>query len=357
MNTDNGLQSQTSPRSVAWQVGRHGEVAGGMTQVVNGYLGWRFANFDVGVITSRDGSKGFRAASLFFRALVGILKLRDVRRHVLVVHLSQGGSFVREGLLLLLARARGFGTVAHIHGSRFVDFANRQSWLVGKVLPAATKVIVLSRATHDAVCRFVPASRVELVPNAVPEGQPKRKERLVVFGGSVSSRKGIDVLVEAWRSVGCGSGWKLVIAGPVLDSTVVPESLTDAEFVGAVPHRSLMEFLDRSAIAVLPSRDEAMPMFILEAMGRNNCVISTKVGGIPAVLADGRGILVDAGNADQLAAALATAMGDDAYRETIARVGRQAFDEEFSAKTIYPRVELLWSEVLASPLPAAAARN
>lgn len=347
MNTDTGLPSQASPRFVAWQVGRHGEVAGGMTQVVNGYLGWRFSNCDVGVITSRDGSKGLRAAFLFLRALVRIIKPRDVRRHVFVIHLSQGGSFVREGLLLLLARTRGFGTVAHLHGSRFVDFANRHPWLVGKVLRAASKVIVLSRTTHDAVCRFVPAPRVELVPNAVPEGQPRFKERLVVFGGSVSSRKGVDVLVEAWRRVGCGSGWKLVIAGPLLDGAVVPESLPDAEFVGPVPHRSLMELLDRSAIAVLPSRDEAMPMFILEAMGRDNCVISTNVGGIPAVLPAGRGILVAPGNADQLAEALAIAMRDDGYREGIARIGRQAFDEEFSAKTIYPRVETLWSEVLA----------
>lgn len=342
-----------SCRHIAWQVGRHGEVAGGMTQVVNGYLGWQFAKFEVGVITSRDGSKGLRSVILFFRALATIFKLHDAKKHVFVVHLSQGGSFVREGLLLVLARARGFGTVAHIHGSRFVDFASRRPWLVERVLSAATKIVVLSRATQDAVCQFVPATRVELVPNAVPEGQPKGKERLIVFGGAVSSRKGVDVLVEAWRRVGIGRGWKLVIAGPVIDRAVVPDSLDDAEFVGAIEHRSLMDLLDRSSIAVLPSRDEAMPMFILEAMGRNNCVISTRVGGIPAVLTDGRGLLVDAGDAEQLASALSKAMADDAYRETTAGVGRAAFDQEFSAKTIYPRVEHLWSDVLNAPLPVA----
>lgn len=351
-NIEASPTSVASFRPVAWQVGRHGEVAGGMTQVVNGYLGWQFSKFEVGVITSRDGSKGLRSVILFLRALGTIFKLRDAKKNVFVVHLSQGGSFVREGLLLLLARARGFGTVAHMHGSSFVDFASRRPWLVEKVLSAATKVVVLSRATQDAVCRFVPAMRVELIPNAVPEGLPKEKERLVVFGGGVSNRKGVDVLVEAWRRVGVGRGWKLVIAGPVIDREVVPESLDDAEFVGSIENRSLMQLLDRSSIAVLPSRDEAMPMFILEAMGRNNCVISTRVGGIPAVLADGRGLLVDAGDPAQLASTLSKAMADDAYREATARVGRAAFDQGFSARTIYPRVEHLWWDVLNTPLPA-----
>ena len=335
-----------SARPVAWHVGRQGEVAGGMTQVVNGYLAWPFETMDVRVITSRDGSEGPRAWLLLLRAVLSVLRLKNTSQNMLVVHLSQGGSFVREGLLLLLGRMRGFGTAAHIHGSSFVEFASRHPWVVGRVLRAANKVIVLSAAAQKAVERFVAPGSVELVPNAVPEGQAVEKERLVVFGGGVTHRKGVDVLVEAWRRVGAGRGWQLAIAGPIIDKHLVPDSLADAEFLGAVPHRRLMELLDRASIAVLPSRDEAMPMFILEAMARDNCVISTKVGGIPAVLGEGRGILVDAANADQLAQALDTAMSDDSVRKHVAATGRRAFNQSYSARAIYPRVERLWAGVI-----------
>ena len=48
---------------------------------------------------------------------------------------------------------------------------------------------------------FVPADRVVLIPNAIPSSSPTPKEPLVVFGGVVSHRKGIDVLQEAWSRI------------------------------------------------------------------------------------------------------------------------------------------------------------
>jgi glycosyltransferase involved in cell wall biosynthesis len=175
---------------------------------------------------------------------------------------------------------------------------------------------------------------------------PQHKERLIVFGGAVGRRKGVDVLMEAWRKVGPVKDWRLVVAGPIVDDDVVPDQIPDGVFVGSIPHSQLMDLLDRSLIAVLPSRDEAMPMFILEAMARDNCVISTNVGGIPDVLSDGRGILVDAGDCQQLVDALRRAMDDDEYRSETIRRGRVAFDHQFSSRAINPMVERVWLDAL-----------
>lgn len=347
----------TAGRPVAWHVGRQGEVAGGMTQVINGYLSWPFASFEPRVIRSRDGSRGLRALGLFVRACIAVLALSDPRRNIVIVHLSQGGSFVREGLLLRLARRRGFGTVAHLHGSSFVAFARQWPGLVGWVLSAATRVVVLNEATFAAAAQRVPETRVRLVPNAVPAGVDRPKEPLVVFGGAVSRRKGVDVLLEAWRQAAEGQGWQLVVAGPVIDPAVVPGPLPGARFAGAMPHAALMALLERASIAVLPSRDEAMPMFVLEAMARSCCVISTDVGGIAAVLRDGRGVVLPAGDVAALAATLRRAMADTAWREAMAREGRAAYDREYSMQAVYPRVEALWREVLAHPVPAQGAAS
>lgn len=339
-------------RPTVWHVGRTGEVAGGMTQVVNGYVRWSFENVDVKVITSRDGSHGLRGLRLFLGALVASLRLKDRARDVVVVHLSQGGSFVREGLLLRLAHARGFGTVAQLHGSSFVDFAGRKPRLVATVLRAADKVLVLSEATRAEAARHTDPDTVVIVPNAVPRGTPRPKERRVVFGGAVSHRKGVDVLAQAWQRL-APEGWALDVAGPVTDPGVLPDGVPGVVAHGSLEHARLMELLEVASVAVLPSRDEAMPMFILEALARDACVVATTVGGIPAVLADGAGLLVEPGDVDGLVAALATATGSDEARAATVARGRRRFDEEFAAEAVYPQVEALWLSVL----PGRAAQS
>ncbi|WP_419817206.1 glycosyltransferase family 4 protein [Glaciibacter flavus] len=349
-----GLRTSTGTAFTAWHVGRRGEVAGGMTQVLNGYLEWQFADCRVDVIISRDGSSGLRAMRLFAAAAARLLSLRDPRTNAVVVHLSQGGSFVREGLLLRLAAARGFGTIAHLHGSSFVDFAQANPERVRAVLRRADRVFVLSDETADAVRALVPDAVIDLVPNAVPGGGGSSRTHRVVFGGAVSRRKGVDVLVEAWRSVE-HHGWTLDIVGPTADEDVIVDDLADATFHGALPHDQLMALLDDAAIAVLPSREEAMPMFILEALARGCAVIATRVGGVPEVLVGGAGLLVEPADIRALTGALQSLIDDAGALSTVQAAGRQRFAEAFSASAVYPRVADLWRGVLTRPAAAPRA--
>ncbi len=332
-------------RLLAVHIGRSGEVAGGMSQVVNGYLAHSFADFDLRLVSSRNGSGGVRAVGVAASAFWKVLWLAKPESTVVIAHLSQGGSFVREGALLALAHARGFATVAQLHGSSFADFAQKRPGVVGRVLRAADVVLTLSAESSAAAGEFVPGERVALVPNAVADGVGREIEPLVVFGGAVSKRKGVDVLVAAWQRITLEYPlWKLVIAGPIVDQPAVP--LARAEFVGPLSHEALMKLLERSAIAVLPSRDEAMPMFILEAMARNNCVVATRVGGVPAVLANGVGVIVEPGDVDSLESALRQAITDAAWREKKADLARSAFATTYSSTAVFPLVERSWKAAL-----------
>lgn len=338
---------------VVHHLGRAGEHAGGMTQVVNGYLSWTFDDAEVRVIESRgDPHDVVRAVTRSAGAAVQVMRLPRRARQVVVAHLSERGSFLREGSLLRLAHARGIPTIAHLHGSSFAEFAARRPRLVAQTLRAADRVISLSDESSEVSARFVDAARVELVPNAIPPGTPSAEERLVVFGGVVTYRKGIDVLQEAWRRVR-PDGWRLVVAGPVVDRELVDDDLPGAEFLGPLDHADLMRLLDRAAIAVLPSREEAMPMFILEALARDCAVVSTDVGGIAAVLGDGAGTVLPPGDVDALADALRTLTTDDAARAALRTAGRRTFDERFSATAVFPRLEQVWAEA-ADRTPAKA---
>ena len=335
-------------RPIVYHVGRSGDIPGGMTQVINAYLAWDFANCDVEVIESRgDPGDHVAAAAGFFRALLQLRRIANAGRPaVIVVHLSERGSFVREGLIARYAARLRLPVIEHLHGADFAAFEQQNAWMVGRVLTAATHVITLSEEASAICAKHVGLERVDLVPNAIPVGNGVEKERLVVFGGVVSHRKGIDVLQEAWRDAAPTEGWTLKVAGPIRDRHLVDHELAHADFLGSVGHDDLLELLDRAAIAVLPSRDEAMPMFILEAMARRACVVSTVVGGIPAVLSDGCGMLSNPGDIDALAEILRSAMTDDALRDRVAGAGFDRFEASYSAEAVFPRVERIWLDTL-----------
>lgn len=327
----------------AYHVGRVGEVAGGMTQVLNAYLSWPFEHFEISVITSRNGSLGLKGMGIFIGACWRTLRIpRGPGRVLVVVHLSQGGSFIREGLILILARARGFATVAQLHGSSFVAFSRRHPRLVRVVLGRADLVHVLSAESAKAARAMADPGDVVLIPNAVAPGNPGPKTNTVVFGGAVTKRKGVDVLMSAWRAVPNRVGWTLKIAGPLAEPELAEHASSDVEVLGAVPHTQLMSLLDRSKIAVLPSLDEAMPMFILEALARQNCVLSTSVGAIPSLLGDDRGIVVPPADTEALATQLAGVINDESRRDRVAALGRAYFDTNFSTETVLPRLERAW---------------
>lgn len=328
-----------------YHLGRDGDHPGGMTQVVNAYLAWPFDRSRVDVIASR-GNPGdhLTAVRLFLAARRRVRRIaRSGEPAVVVAHLSERGSFLREGHLARLAARLGVPVIAHLHGSEFDVYEQRHPRRVRDVLSACAHVIALSESARAIAARTVGDERVSIVPNAVPSGPATARDRVVVFGGVVSRRKGVDVLDAAWRRVHpVFPDWTLLLAGPLREPDVVDRALPGAVFLDAVPHDELLGLLENAAVAVLPSRDEAMPMFILEALARRVCVVSTEVGGIPDVLDGGRGHLVAPGDVDALVAALTAAMGDEADRERRAARGHESFRETFAAETVYPRVESIW---------------
>lgn len=330
------------PRVV--HLGRTGEVPGGMVQVLNSYLAWPFERTRVEVLTTRGAPHDHAAAA---RAAAGaaLALARLPRGSVVVAHLSEGGSFLREGSMLRLAARRGLATVAHLHGASFADFAAARPRLTASVLRAADVVIALSEESRQVSARLVGEDRVHLVPNAIPAGPTTAKHDRVVFGGVVAHRKGVDVLQEAWSHLE-RRGWELVVAGPVPDESVLRRDLPGLTVTGALPHAELMELLDGSRIAVLPSREEAMPMFLLEAMARGNAVVSTDVGGIAALLGSGRGVVVPPADPSALQRALQRLLDDPAQVDALGAAARAGHAEGFSAGAVFPRVEDLWLQAL-----------
>lgn len=333
----------TSP--TAYHLGRQGNIAGGMTQVINDYLSWNFPRFTQRLIVTRASGR-VATAKAFLSAWRALGDLRPQDSPVIVAHLSQRGAFVREGSLAVRAYRRGLPVVAQLHGSSFPEFSQRHARLTRWVLSHAHVIHVLSAETASAVAALGLRAEVVLVPNAVSEGPPAAKKNIVVFGGALSRRKGIDVLFAAWRQVPAAD-WQLVAIGPVLEPDLTVD-LPDRVLVpGQLTRDELRQKLAEARIAVLPSVNEAMPLFVLEALASGAAMIATPVGGIPSVINGDNGILVPTGDAEKLADALQLLMTDDQRRDAIASAGHETWRARYSADAVIPQLERVWQQALA----------
>jgi glycosyltransferase involved in cell wall biosynthesis len=215
---------------------------------------------------------------------------------------------------------------------------------VSWVLRRADVIVALSSESAEAVRGM--GLKARIIPNAVSGPPTGIKRNLAVFGGAVTRRKGVDVLVDAWRALGDQTrDWELVIAGPIAEPGLVADLPPRSSAVGSLARSDLLRLVADARIAVLPSRDEAMPLFILEAMAGSAAVVATPVGGVPSVIASGdTGMLVSVGDTQSLQRALAELIGSPRFADAIASRGHGAWQERYSPEVVVGNLEEAWNE-------------
>jgi glycosyltransferase involved in cell wall biosynthesis len=102
-------------------------------------------------------------------------------------------------------------------------------------------------------------------------------------------------------------------------------------------------------IIVVPSRAEAMPYIVLEALGAGMPMVATAVGGIPEIFGDGSPALV-LPLATQLADKMSTALGDPAgYRASMPTSAQ--LKARFGADVMAAEIERAYYAALGHPAP------
>lgn len=100
-------------------------------------------------------------------------------------------------------------------------------------------------------------------------------------------------------------------------------------FTGVVGQDEALWLYREADIFCLPSLSEGLPVVLIEAMACSLPVVATRIDAIPELISDGRdGVLVEPGDAEELAAALGNLVSDPllrrrlgaAARETVARL-------------------------------------
>jgi len=206
----------------------------------------------------------------------------------------------------------------------------------------AHAVVANSRAAADRL-RFerVPTRKVAVIPNGLdveawPSGMPPRAPRRVVCVANLRPEKGQDVLIDAAAHVlrrFPDAQFELVGDGP--ERRRLQTRAEDRGVAGAftfLGHREdVADRLAASHLFVLPSRSDAFPNGVLEAMAAGLPIVATSVGGIVELIDDRRtGLLTPAGDAVALADRLCTLMADSAFAGRLGRAARGVAESRYS---------------------------
>jgi len=126
-----------------------------------------------------------------------------------------------------------------------------------------------------------------------------------------------------------------------LENLVKEKKLTDyIKMLGALPHEKLIGIYKNKKvdIVILPSintkngEHEGIPVALMEAMAHSIPVISTNTGGIPELLSDKAGVIVEEKNLKQLAIAIKKIIKNRNFREKIARKGYDRVCTDFNIR-------------------------
>jgi glycosyltransferase involved in cell wall biosynthesis len=272
---------------------------------------------------------------------------------VLHTHMT-GASNLGAALRLLY----GVPTVASIHSRKA-----QPHWLLNN------RAIVLSEGTAARIARipWIGRKRVIAITNFVPVGpapSPTAKLRLrvrlgiapdaFVVGslGRVTEVKGVGVLIRAMGLVQrAGIAGELVLIGSAAPAE--REHFLQAARAFGLGERlrflgmrlDAAEILSALDVYASASRDEQMPLSVLEAMAAGLPIVATDVGGMARLVAEGAtGYLVPVDDAERLAERIIRLARDPAARRAFGAASFARLKAEFSADAVMPRVEQVLAE-------------
>ncbi|WP_127503884.1 glycosyltransferase family 4 protein [Actinoplanes solisilvae] len=225
-----------------------------------------------------------------------------------------------------------------------------------KSYPRLDAVTVLTEHDLAAYEKALEGVRLERIPNGIPPKDPStvaHDRPRIVASGRLAPQKGFDMLLDAWATVSAKHPeWELVIygSGPGFRKLVEQrDALGLRESVRLPGVTSQLDAeLSASAMFVLSSRYEGLPMVLLEAMSCGLPVVSFDCPTGPGeVITDGvNGRLVPPADVDALAATILELIDSPERRLAM---GEAAY--ETSRRFFMPSVRDAWERFFASLTP------
>ena len=217
---------------------------------------------------------------------------------------------------------------------------------------AEAKALWRNFATRQIPTRF------SVIPNGVHLGEfnsrglaADSRERYglgdattVLFMGRLQARKGVDVLIRAFRAADVEES-RLLIVGP--DEGMLPtlRSLAGGDprivFTGFLDGGARLGALAASDIFALPATGEGQPMAALEAMAAGMPLVLSPGCNMDEAADYGAGYVVDP-TVEAFAEMLGTLLTDEDLRRKMGAKARQLVDEKYTWDTVAVKLERVY---------------
>lgn len=213
----------------------------------------------------------------------------------------------------LAAQRRLYHRVDHV----VVHSAHGRDRLIAEAGVEPQRISVIAHGAFTALAEIEPMLPPELERPAGP---------VAVLPGLLRSYKGVDLLLDAWRTFGDrppGTLWLVGSPRMELPATaelppgvrLVPRFVSEAELAGV---------LSAADLVVLPYREIDQSGILYAALGLGRPLLLSDAGGFPEVAATGAAELVATGDRDALAAALERLLTDAPRRAELAAASAAA---------------------------------
>jgi glycosyltransferase involved in cell wall biosynthesis len=311
---------------------------------------------------------------------------RLLRTFVPDVVVTRGVSGLYVGWVI--ARWRRASHVYNDHRQVGMALSRRRELMTSVVARRVDRVISVSAEQSGSWrSRGYPAERILVVANGVntPQSAQSKSELRHELGIAASSVVALEVarLRREKRVPDFVQAVKLtrrshpnvvgLIAGDGPERPAVAASIANDPGIRLLGHQDdVARLLLAADVFVLTSEYEALPMAILEAMAAGLPIISTRVGSIPRVIAEGEtGRLVAPGDIDALAAALGDLAADPGARESMGNAAAQSHRGHWQADAMIEAYADVFAELVgtrgsddspgstsaATPVPGATNRK
>ena len=178
-----------------------------------------------------------------------------------------------------------------------------------------------------------------------PPGARPRSGRVLFVGGRFEVKGGALLIEALEHRLGKDVHLDVVTPGEAPERDGVHVHRLDP---GAP---ELIELYRRADVFCLPSRRDAVPFAVIEAMACGAPVVATAVGSLPEMVGDtGAGMVVAPGDVRALREALEHLLDDDAARAQTSAAARAAVERDFDAARQTPRLVELLRQVGAGAL-------
>ncbi len=344
---------------------------------VAGYL--KEHGLTIRVISPVAGPLGERYEAMGIPVTIEPRLLDDAR--VILFHIDDIDTMLVNTILawrtVHAARAFNRRCLWSVHESAFGQNLAQGEPAVQKAFQAADLVLFSAQATADLYQAFtnranyrVAFTGLDIRIPAETAGSPPVKKRsdelFLVQVATFEHRKGQDILVDAMSQLAPDVASRVhlfFIGRHYLDRRFYRKvsrqarRLKNVTIVGELSNPEVWDYLKAADVFVLASRDESLPVSIIEAMAIGKTIIATAAGGVNEILHDGEnGFVVAVEDAPGIAERITRLVQEPGLLVTLGEQARRSYEENLTIDVFGRKVHQIIQELpyISQPVREAA---